>query len=402
LPSPLCFRRLQNENDMLHPLLDIRTLALTNVLFGLLFGVGFILYAREHKEFGGLRLFGVANFCVAASTLLIGLRGQIPDAFSILGGNLLIVVALIAYYEAVIRFRNRPTPPGWFWGVVLTVHAGVVGWFSMATPSLTGRVVWASLLLMIFAFAVVRALMRHQEKGLERGYLFTAIPFMLMGLVALFRLVLTLTTPQPDDLMAMGTPHALTFLSTELAMIGSAFGFVWVASTRLRIELETQARIDPLTQVFNRLVLDEVLTRDLAFARRSGEPLAVLMADIDHFKELNDRFGHQAGDRALRGVAQTIKQHLRPYDVVIRYGGEEFLIVLPNTQGEQAVEVAEKLKEAVAQQVQTADATPIRISMGVTTYDPAKDSWDTLIGRADAAMYGAKHKGRDCVVWLSA
>jgi len=160
-------------------------------------------------------------------------------------------------------------------------------------------------------------------------------------------------------------------------------------------ELEVLAERDPLTGVYNRRRLLERLEEEVERSRRGSTPMAVCMLDVDHFKQVNDRHGHQAGDEVLRQVANTIAASLRSIDSLGRYGGEEFVLVLPQTPRAGAREKAERVRGAI--DLSCPCGEPLTVSIGVADYQPG-DSVDTLLARADAALYEAKARGRNQVV----
>jgi two-component system, cell cycle response regulator len=171
---------------------------------------------------------------------------------------------------------------------------------------------------------------------------------------------------------------------------GAALAAVYDASTR-----------DGLTGLCNRRHLDERLAAEVAFARRHGAPLAIAMADVDHFKRVNDTYGHPAGDAVLRSVAQTLGQVVRTEDVVGRYGGEEFLVVFRATELTRAMTAAGRLRAAIeASAIAVPDGPAIRVtaSFGVASLAccEAPEASD-LVRRADARLYAAKHAGRNRV-----
>lgn len=155
---------------------------------------------------------------------------------------------------------------------------------------------------------------------------------------------------------------------------------------------------DPLTGVRNRAGMAELLQRDLQSAQRLGKPLSVLMIDVDHFKQVNDEYGHASGDTALIAIAQQLQDNLRSVDAVFRFGGEEFLAVLPNTEMPYVLQVAERLRQAIEQMHVYHEGCRIRLSasFGVAVSQP-DESQDQLLQRADAALYMAKQTGRNRV-----
>jgi diguanylate cyclase (GGDEF)-like protein len=153
---------------------------------------------------------------------------------------------------------------------------------------------------------------------------------------------------------------------------------------------------DPLTDTGNRIAMDQTLEREIEMSRRHLMPLSLLMLDIDHFKNVNDSYGHNAGDDVLKAVATAIKNQLRNVDMVFRFGGEEFLILLSNTTREAAAMVGERLRAAAQAQDYRADgnAVELTVSLGCSTLLPG-ESAESLLRRADSALYVAKREGRN-------
>lgn len=163
----------------------------------------------------------------------------------------------------------------------------------------------------------------------------------------------------------------------------------------LNVDLVHQSQTDALTGLKNRRAFDSVLGVEFSRAQRLASPLALIMVDVDHFKNFNDDLGHVAGDDALRRVAQTLKVQARNYDHVARYGGEEFVVVLPETSVAEATVAAERIRSAIA--MMESPQRPITVSIGVALSLDG-DMPESLIKRADKALYQAKGQGRNCVV----
>jgi diguanylate cyclase len=168
-------------------------------------------------------------------------------------------------------------------------------------------------------------------------------------------------------------------------------------------DVRRDATTDALTGIANRRCFDATLRETAGDAMNSGDDLAILLADIDHFKKFNDTWGHQTGDNVLRMVALTLQQSVRGHDFVARYGGEEFAVILPATSLEAAVSVGNNIRRAVEKQQAFESHTQqlvggITMSLGATCYEPG-ESLANWIRRADAALYSAKEKGRNCVVY---
>jgi diguanylate cyclase (GGDEF)-like protein len=188
------------------------------------------------------------------------------------------------------------------------------------------------------------------------------------------------------------------------AEYGGERAVVWVARNitrrfELEVELRRQSTTDELTGVANRRRLLEELNRHHHLFRRYGQPTSLIMLDVDHFKRVNDQFGHPVGDEVLRHLGAVARAELREVDIFARYGGEEFAVILPNTDIAAAVGVAERLRSRV-------EASPCRlvdheigvtISLGASAFDLTDATGNDVMQRADRALYAAKDAGRNCV-----
>ncbi|SFN22869.1 GGDEF domain-containing protein, partial [Nitrosomonas communis] len=161
---------------------------------------------------------------------------------------------------------------------------------------------------------------------------------------------------------------------------------------------QLKARTDELTRLNNRRHFYELSRKLFSLARRYQTRLSVFIFDIDHFKQINDKYGHQFGDTVLRHVAQVISEHVRETDVPARYGGEEFIVTLPNTTVHEALAAAEHLREEISAPREIADGKKmtVTVSVGVAEMMTNEDNLDRLIQRADQALYSAKNAGRNC------
>ena len=164
------------------------------------------------------------------------------------------------------------------------------------------------------------------------------------------------------------------------------------------------AHKDPLTGVNNRASMDEIIDREVNLSTRHGTQLSLLAIDIDHFKKVNDTYGHAMGDCVIKAVAEASKAAIRTSDMVFRYGGEEFLILLSNTDREGATLLAERLRQKIEETCIICDGTHVSatVSVGVTCMKAKDDSRSELFSRADAALYQAKSSGRNCCKFFSA
>ncbi|UCG31337.1 MAG: GGDEF domain-containing protein [candidate division WOR-3 bacterium] len=164
-----------------------------------------------------------------------------------------------------------------------------------------------------------------------------------------------------------------------------------------RKRLATLAHADKLTGLYNRQYFDKVALQEFQKAKSSGKSLSVLFVDLDHFKEVNDTHGHRTGDEVLRAVAWLIQKACRKTDLVARYGGEEIVVVLPNTQSSDACKIAEEVRVIIEKQTNKMLKIPITVSIGVATFPGDASELHSILQRADQALYEAKRIGRNCI-----
>jgi diguanylate cyclase (GGDEF)-like protein len=210
---------------------------------------------------------------------------------------------------------------------------------------------------------------------------------------------------QTLGLLHLGGPEALDQRHAKLGRLESLLRMsehfaIAIANLQLRETLRHQTLRDPLTGSFNRRYLEASLERELARAARHQEPLSVLMLDLDHFKRFNDTHGHEAGDLMLQSTAEALRTSVRAEDMVCRYGGEEFTIILPGSPREAALERAEMLRERVSQIVISCSGQPVRgagVSIGLAVFPEHGSDTQGLLRAADKALYEAKRAGRNRV-----
>lgn len=188
-----------------------------------------------------------------------------------------------------------------------------------------------------------------------------------------------------------------TLLRLKEEPMGVLLNFIDVTEKKeLEKRLHEASITDFLTELYNRRFLDQILQREKAIADRYGLPFSLILVDLDNFKVINDIYGHQVGDKVLVEIARLLKSHLRATDIVGRWGGEEFLIILPHTNIEKAFRVAEKLRELICH-LRVPPVEVVTASFGVSEYQRG-ESYEETLRRADLALYKAKAEGKNCVI----
>ncbi len=221
-----------------------------------------------------------------------------------------------------------------------------------------------------------------------RRWLYPSVGIALSPLLSLGLLLLDLAAG-----LAL-PPLTYAYLTIAAALILAVPGYL---TGRTADRLRHLSNRDALTQLWNRAALDERMLQELERVRRTSQPLALLLIDLDHFKEINDRYGHAAGDAVLRQVAECLRRVSRATDVPARYGGDEFALLAPSTTAVQALRLAERIRAAIAGETTAAEQS-VSVSIGVAGVQPGQAATSAdLMSAADAELYGAKALGRDRV-----
>lgn len=347
----------------------------------------------------GLRAFTTGLALLVISFGMIGLRGRLPDATLFSLANVTTPAGFAMFNVALHQFLRRPMHYGFILGPPLA--ALVLQPWLHGNP--TERVLVISSLLAFQCATGMALLLRHGRETIGIGRPMMAVNFAVIIAMLLYRIVFVATTPPamqlPEGLLRL---QSVSFMIACMTMIVLSLSFVIMTKEAADERNRILATRDELTGLDNRRTLQDRLEQHAALSLRSGLPLTAMILDIDHFKSINDRFGHLSGDEAIRTVAAKMRETLRRQDVIGRMGGEEFLIVLPATGIAAAVEIAERLRAGIAATAATAvDGRPMQVtaSIGVSEFDPgAGIGIETLIRRADEAMYQAKAQGRNRVI----
>lgn len=375
------------------PFVDPRTIVLlTGVMGGLMSVVLYFLQRNYPPSVKGLRYWTAGTAMLFIAGLTAATRGRSHDLVSITLANLLIFSGVYLQFfgsEAFFGRRTRLMPRL----LVIFAMTLVSAWFTVVNPLYVPRLM-ISIAVLTWLFAG-HAWLIVRHGGRSFAYRFAVLILGCAVLSQVLRLGTAIFFPIGTGILDTTPQNLIYIISYPFLMLLIAISLVLMATDRVRAEFEHLASHDSLTNALTRRNLTEVCELELERCNRHGRAMSILLIDIDHFKSINDNFGHQAGDRALVQFVSAVTTLLRSADAIGRLGGEEFVVVLPETSTEVARVVAERIRAKVG-----ALETPGRftVSIGVATNRPLNDSVDALMARADKAMYAAKKRGRDQVV----
>jgi diguanylate cyclase (GGDEF)-like protein len=379
-------------------LINPRTFLFVANLLGLLCAMVLWVQARSFpKDIEGLHDWARAVVLMSFASGLVSLRGFIPDAASIVLANGLFMFGELLLVFGLLRYTGRKPQ----WRPALDAIVGVLLlliWLTYGSHSYQGRIFLVTLTNIVF-FSL-GAWLAWQAKPAGFGQRFLTSALVLGAGIAAWRLVtLSMNVNEADDVFDRSLIQQVYLGVFSLGILGLSIGFILIANERLREELEFLATRDPMTGALNRRAFFARADVEWARSARSQRPLSVIAADIDFFKKVNDSFGHHVGDLVIKDYALRAGHMLRLPDILARFGGEEFVILLPETGLKEACQVAERIRREVEKRQDKA-LPPYTVSLGVAVANAGHGDFSdlqALLAHADAALYKAKQGGRNRV-----
>lgn len=306
----------------------------------------------------------------------------------------LLSASLCAMYITVQRFSDETVNVWFVWGwppVVSLTHAWVFEDFAI-------RVAHINLILCAQMFCLAWAVLRRRPCGvcISKWQVLAGASFLLSGLFVLGRAGLVLVAPEAFPRFdQQHWLHVLGLLVNNASLTAGTLAFLLAHRDLSEQALQRMATSDPLTGLHNRRWLEERGVDHVNLARRHGYPLTVMLIDIDYFKQVNDTKGHPVGDEVLKIFGRVLSSSARDTDLVARYGGEEFAVLMPLSDAEAATELDARLRQALSVQMTEELGWSVTFSAGCASMHSGEDNLLSMISRADALLYQAKHAGRN-------
>lgn len=343
---------------------------------------------RELKQYQGVEAALLANLCVAVGLMLRLFSNRLPEFFIVILSNLLIIAGPALFYIALSQFAGFSYSKALVIAIIATVLF-FLAYFTYWQEDMAKRITALSLGSVAIVILLVLQLWRIQKTALRFSANLLLASFLVYGMFLIVRATSMLINP-PRDTASLNPVQSATYLFAFALSFFWSMGFILMVSQRLRNDLMELATIDVLTRISNRRATQAFLEKELSRAQRNASQFSVLLLDIDNFKQVNDRWGHTTGDDVLSQTAAILQSMIRKQDLVGRWGGEEFLIILP---GECDAEIlAERVRREIANAKYNShgsEAFHITVSIGVTCVQlPAEI--DQILKRADQALYQAK------------
>lgn len=378
-----------------------QTLVLALLALHVLLGALCLVIARGEHRSPALRWWGW-GLLVYAAGLLVTILAFLSRPWALTVGNTLITIAPVLCALAVFSHTRFRPDWRWIWACVALTAAilAVNNFAGSPTPivNLAAPTAMAIVLFLAAAYLIVRDGPREAAAACR----FLAGMFVLSVVTWALRVVVMMWILQGStDVNRVDLVISLFAIMQMVNSVGAALSLMWIDVRLMQAELSRVAHTDHLTGLPNRRGVVQRFEEALSRAARHGRPFALAVFDLDHFKQVNDRHGHAAGDAVLRAAGEALARAKRGEDVLGRVGGEEFLVLFADQPREAALEAAERLREAIARTQVTHEGLriPLTASGGVAMYPDDGKDWDALFGAADRRLYVAKKAGRNRVEW---
>lgn len=378
---------------------DVRTLVVITLSASVLAVLAMLFLYMGHRQEKALKHAVFALSMQSLGLFMLALRNIGPDWLSIVIANTLILGGTAYTAVGVVRiFYARRVSIQWL-VLLCTFTLVTFGYLTYIRNDYFLRVVAYALIASILVFMGAREFSRKVENEIWQGPRRLAVVLLVAyGISLLFRIPMA-WIGGTRELLEPTVGNIISYLSGSLLLGFWPFLMALLVGQRLLAQQRYLALTDTLTGILNRRGFEEAMGREFSRAARKIETISLLLLDIDHFKHINDRFGHQVGDCALALVAKSIGGTLRTEDVFGRLGGEEFGVLLPSIDHARALEVAERLRGLVAAlPIDAADRHEhVTVSIGVASTDADGSDWDSLYRTADQRLYEVKSSGRNKV-----
>ena len=378
-------------------LFDIRTLLVAVALANVFCAAARFLLWRMHPAIPGLGRWALAGAAGAFALFMIFFYGIKHWPLSLSLAQLFVLIGLVLAWNGFRYFIGRPPVSRL---TLAVLGATVLVWLTLASsqPSLEFRSLGNAMLIVILSALIARELLTA-PRPIPPAMRVTGWVYALNAIVFLIRIGAADQSAAPVAPLNPDGFAAFMLFWWLCMTIAVTLGMALMAGERLQVDLDKQANHDPLTGVLNRRAFSLIAEKMMSQSRRHAKPLSVLMMDLDRFKQINDHLGHSGGDELLCRFVGVAEQVLRSDDVFCRFGGEEFIALLPNTSAEKALVAAERLRTAFAaessEHAQDYQSFTITVSIGIAELGRDEDI-ESLLYRADTALYQAKHRGRNC------
>ncbi|MGF1763260.1 GGDEF domain-containing protein [Aliivibrio kagoshimensis] len=377
--------------------MDVYTLAVYSTLLTITVASAMLL-THKHMFAGtalGLNHIGYAALLLGISIAPLSLGFTQSSIYIVFFSNCIYTVAFCFLLTGITILREANK---YLLVISVVVTVFTIGFFfynTIIAPSVTSRIETRSVLVVTVCVLAIYANCSGTKLDNKKARFLLNLTLFINALYMVIRTLSTLIEGTIIDYHLTSDIHKLSFVVTTITVVSLVFSVFWMLTDRLLKQTYRSSITDELTGLYNRRGLKELVPQFIQTRRENNT--SILLVDLDHFKTINDTYGHDYGDKVIKHFSRVLKETCRINDLCFRYGGDEFLVILPRTKKEQAIHIANRVmthaKDSSSEELSFCRYTA---SIGFTQIQ-INDDWSSLINRADSALYKAKSKGRDCI-----
>lgn len=380
--------------------LDVKTVIFLSSIAAIVMGISILGTAQNYPHIKGVTKWAWGCAVQSLAWILIFLRGSISEFFSVIVAYTLLLLSMTFFYHALTSFKGKKFSSHIFYPLI-ALSSLLLSFFTYVYYQSLMRTLVIAVLGSILSFLCSYLLLRKKGETPKISERIMGLGFFVIGMSPIITVLSIVVNIYKIDLFFPNSIiQNLNFAFIFIAILILTSSFMLMINDKFMGEILRLATMDSLTGIYNRAAIEQLILKEIDRSKRYNLPMSLLLLDLDHFKKINDTYGHQVGDHTLQKLVETVSQVLRDHDLFGRFGGEEFTILLPETDLVNGHIVAERIRNIV-------DKTPIKtgsksfgltISIGLATLNHQDDDFAELFRRADMGLYKAKQSGRNRVV----
>lgn len=379
--------------------LDARTLIFAGSIALVMTVVIVIISSRINKNIHGVKAWATGYLFLAIGMLLQGTQGTLAPVFNVLPSNLMIPIGFYLVLMGLLQYKEQPIPsPHTIIPVILLIMAFhlMVG---LGPDKFTDRTIFMSSLCGLITLFSSLVLLRHKNGKPTTTEKFTGVAYAVLTVSLFLRAASSISLPESLYLTQDNPHNHATYILSLVFNIILSFGLIIMPAEKIQLRLKNLANTDYLTGTLSRRAFIDQVNRVMQRNQVNNKLMCLIVFDIDNFKAVNDKHGHAAGDLVLVTLCKNIKEMIRPDDLFSRFGGEEFVLLLTDTNPDQAQQISERLRTQVEHTTiyYKNDPITVTISVGVIGINQKDLNFKDFYHQADQQLYRAKHNGKNQV-----
>lgn len=377
---------------------DMRTVLFLTIAYSLFSGIAMIVFGFYRDKVMGLKMIGLGIIINGIGFLILAGRDYLPLFTTVIVANLSIYCGVALILSGFTRFRGLGFR--WKFQHMLIGALLIAGFFYLTyfSPVIKYRIILITAILLLQFSEILFVIFYKNNEATFRESLILSLFFIISIVIFVIRLVITYIEVDMISFMVAGDIHVLSVVIFQVMPFFLVITIFWVSNTVMEKELRTSSMTDSLTGLYNRAAILGISEKTFDLHEREQKPVGVAMCDIDHFKNINDTYGHQVGDEVIKKLSTILKEHLRLGDYIGRYGGEEFILVLNAISNQHLQEKLEHLRKHVEEMTIEHESKKVHVTVSFGGYvTDTTYQLNEAINKADHALYEAKNSGRNQV-----